>query len=289
MQDQVTGKIVSTLSIKLTAGEQQSIVRKETENTEAYDSFLKGWEQYVQQTPENFIRAITHFERAIDLDPNYSRAYAALSATYWQVWKRYWHRELGMESPHDPLFKAEEYLVDAKRKPTSLTLQVSTAMLSQQGEHDASLLEGNRAITFDPNDADGYVALAGALNLAGQYDEALELVQHAIRLNPYFPPAYLYELGLSQFGMDRFEKAALSFDKGTILNPDDRWSLRLLIATYGHLGRMTDAAKAMQLAEANWGGLDPLSISSVTFWYPFKNSKDKERLTEGLRKAGVPD
>ncbi len=288
LQDKVTSKIVATLAIKLTEIEQDQITHRETDNTAAYDFFLKGWEQYLLQTPESFRRAITLFEKAVELDPGYSRAYAALAATYWQVWKRYWHRELGMESPHDPLFRAEEYLVKAQQAPTSLALQVATAMLSQQGRHDEALAEGDRAITFDPNDANGYVALAGAYNLAGQPGRARGLVEKAIRLNPHFPPAYLYELGLAQFGEEDFDNAAVSLDKATTLNPDDRWSLRLLIATDGHLGRTRDAAKATKWAESSWGGLDPLNIGSVTFWYPFKERRDLERLVEGLQKAGVP-
>ena len=179
--------------------------------------------------------------------------------------------------------------MEAKRQPTSLALQVSTAMLSQQGHHDEALAEGQRAITLDPNDADGYVAHAGALNLAGQPSEAMEFVERAIRLNPSFPSNYYYELGLSQFSMDKFEDAAVSLNKATALNPDDRWSLRLLVATDGHLGRATDAANILKLAQSNWGGLDPLSIRSVLFWYPFKEARDRERLVVGLRKAGVPE
>jgi TolB-like protein/class 3 adenylate cyclase len=291
LQDKVTAKIVTVLAVKLAAGEQERIDRKETENTEAYDTFLKGWEHYQRQRPESFIQAIALFEKATKLDSDYSRAYAALSATYWQIWKRTWFGEIGRgwESLHEPQFLAEEFLEKAMLDPTPLALQIAAAMFSQQGRHADAINEGERAIALDPNDADSYVALSGALSLEGQFKKAQELIERAMRLNPHYPPSYLYELGLARFGMEQFAEAAISLEKATALNPDDRWSQRLLLAAYGHLDRGEDAAKIFKAAEKNWRGFDPLSVRGVAFWYPFKQPADAERLAEGLRRANVPD
>ncbi len=289
LQDKVARKIVTVLAVQLTAGEQERVARKETDNTEAYDVFLKGWDQYLRQTPEGLRKAITHFEKAVELDPNYSRAYAALSATYWQIQKRFWHVKFGFRQVHDALFNAEEFLEKSKRQPTALSHQVAVAMLSQQGRHTEAIAEGGQAIGIDPNDADSYVALAGALSLAGNPDQALQLVQKAMRLNPHYPPFYLYELGIAEFGMERFGKAAESLERASALNPDDRWSLRLLLATYGLLGRKEEAAGLLETVGTSWRGMDPLTVRSVAFWYPFKELADAERLAEGLRRAGVPD
>lgn len=291
LQDKVTSKIVISLAIRLTAGEQDQITHKETESTEAYDTFLKGWEQYLRQRPESFTQAIALFEKSVKLDPGYSRAYAALSATYWQVWKRNWYDKLGfkMDTYHEPQFRAEEFLEKALQDPTPLALQTVASMHAQQGHYAEAISEGERAIALDPNDADSYVALAGALNLAGQFEKSVALIKQAMRLNPLYPPSYLYELGLARFGLEQFAQAAVLLEKATALNPDDRWSLRLLLAAYGHLDRRENAEKIFEVAERNWRGFDPLSIRGVTFWYPFKRPADTKRLAEGLRKANVPD
>ena len=289
LQDKVTRKIVAVLAVQLTAGEQERVAHKETENAEAYDAVLKGWEQFHQPRPDTLEKAISYFEKATELDPDYSQAYAALAATYLQIWKRYWFAILGPGALHEPRFRAEEFLEKAMRNPTPLALQVAAAMFSQQGRHDDAIANGERSIALDPNDADSFVALAGALNLAGRPDEALGLIERAMRLNPRYPPSYLYELSLARFGMEQFDKAVVSLEKAAALNPDDRWSSRLLLATYGHLGRSKDAAKIFEAAEKNWRGFDPLTVRGVAFWYPFKEPADAERLAEGLRKAGVPD
>jgi TolB-like protein len=54
LQDKITQKIVSALAIKLTSGEQENIASKGTDNIEAYDTFLKGWQHYLRGTPEDF-------------------------------------------------------------------------------------------------------------------------------------------------------------------------------------------------------------------------------------------
>jgi tetratricopeptide (TPR) repeat protein len=289
LQDQVARKIVAVLAVQLTAGEQQRVARKETEVPEAYDAFLQGWQQYLRQTPDSLREAIAHFERAVELDPDYARAYAALSATYWQIQKRYWHTKFGFRNVHGARFRAEELLEKAQRQPTALSHQVATAMLSQQGRHTEAIAEGGKAIGVDPNDADSYVALAGALSIAGNSGEAAQLVKKAMRLNPHFPPFYLYELGLAEFGMGDFEKAAEALEEATALNPQDRWSYRLLLASYGHIGRAADAERILKISGKNWRGNDPITIRAIAFWYPFREAADRERLAAGLRKANVPD
>jgi adenylate cyclase len=290
LQDDIAGKITRTLAVQLTSKEQGQIAAKRTENPAAYDEFLKGWNKYLQQNPKAAREAIGHFERAIEMEPNYSRAYAALAATYWQVARRQWQEErFGLRSVHDARLKAEEYITKAQQSPTSLSHQVAAAILSQQGMHEEAIREGERAISMDPNDADAYVALAGALSLAGEPAKAAELILQGMRLNPFSPPYYFYELGLAQFGLGQFEKAAASLDRAIALNPDDRWSHRVLLAAYGHLGRIADAERIFSLAERNRQGLDPLSIRGTAFWYPFKKPADWERIATGLRLANVPE
>jgi TolB-like protein/class 3 adenylate cyclase len=289
LQDKVTSKIVATLAVTLTKGELERVGQKETDNTQAYDAFLKGWEQYLRQSPQGFRQAIALFKQAIKLDPQYSRAYAALSATYWHAWKNYLvDKTEYVTPPHQTRYDAENYLAKALEKPTPLALQISSAMHAQFGRHEQAIEEGERAIALDPNAPDGYVALAGAVNLAGQPEKALTLMERAMRLNPHYPPSYLQELALARFGLEDFEKAAIALQRSVTLNPDDRSSSRLLIATLGHLGRAQEAKTIIDRMDSSVA-FDLLSVRSVAYWYPFKNSADAERLAQGLRKAGVPD
>jgi tetratricopeptide (TPR) repeat protein len=293
-QDKVTRNVVTALAVELTKEDRERVARRGTENTQAYDVFLKGWQHYLRQTPEDFRAAIVQFKKAVELDPKYGRAYAALAATYWEASTRFWDAALGFSLPHSARFQAEQFLAKAMRDPTPLAHQVASAMLLHTQQHDEAIAEAKRAIASDPNDADGYVALAKALSFTGRASEALEQVERAIRLNPHYPPYYLYQLGLARFGMKRLDQAASSLERALMLNRDDYWSQRLLLATYGLLGRRTDAAKLLETIKGNeksgWLAVyDPLTIRASTYWYPFAERADIERFTEGLRKAGVPE
>jgi adenylate cyclase len=90
LQDEIVQKIVTTLKLQLTLQEQGFIVRKHTNNLEAYDAFLRGVEYFSHNTKETDAQARQLYEKAIALDPQYAEAYAWLSYTYWREWVTRW-------------------------------------------------------------------------------------------------------------------------------------------------------------------------------------------------------
>jgi adenylate cyclase len=285
----VARQIVSVLSVELTGEEEARLARQETDNPDAHDAFLRGWENYLSPTPETLRAAIAHFENATALDPEYGRAHAALAATYWQIARRWWHGHFDFANVHAAMTEAETRLARALRWETPLAHQVATSMLSQRGRHTAALAEGAKALALDPNDADSLVALAGALSLAGDPDQAMTLIQKAKRLNPRSPGHYFYEQGLAEFGLGNFSRALEALQEAVRLNPDDRWSKRLLVATHGHLGRLDAAEAIVAQNDESWYGTDPFTVRAVSYWYPYKQQSDRDRLVAGLLKAGLPD
>jgi tetratricopeptide (TPR) repeat protein len=160
-----------------------------------------------------------------------------------------------------------------------------------EARHQKAITEATRAIVLDANDPVGYVAMAKALIKAGSPAEGADSIKKAMRLDPHYPPGYLYHLGHAQFGMERFDEAAASLEQFTKLNPDNEYGFLLLAATYGHLGREQEAKSAIETfnglrAKAGWSR--PLTMEFVRLAWGFKERTDLERLREGLRKAGVP-
>jgi adenylate cyclase len=82
VQDDVTTHIVSALALNLNAGDRRSIAAEQTDNLEAYDSFLRGRELWFQTTKEANREAATLLRRAIELDPRFAPAYAFLGGSY---------------------------------------------------------------------------------------------------------------------------------------------------------------------------------------------------------------
>jgi tetratricopeptide (TPR) repeat protein len=295
LQDTVTRQVVKALSIELTRDDSERVARRGTENVQAYDLFLKGWERYLRQTPEDFRAAIIEFKKAAAVDPDYGRAHAALAAIYWESYTRYWSPAIGVGPRNaEGLYQAQQSLSQAMRAPTPLAHQVASAMLLHAQQQQDAIVEAKLAVASDPNDAGGYVALAGALSFVGKTSEAMEAINQAMRLNPHYPSSYLYQLGLAQFCANQLSEAAASLQQATAMNSVDYWSQRLLLATYGLLGQREDATKLLEvMKKGDQRGLnayfDPLTISAISYWYPFSIADQARRFADGLRRARVPE
>ncbi|MFX1555589.1 MAG: tetratricopeptide repeat protein [Promethearchaeota archaeon] len=158
-------------------------------------------------------------------------------------------------------------------------------------EFEEGIAEAQRAIALDPNDANSYRSMAWALIYAGRPKEALDFVQKAMRLDPHYPAVYLLDLGLANFHMEQFEEAATFFERAFKRNPENYWSLMLLAAAYGHLGRKQEATAAIEELE-KIGHMGELSVERISGWpisTRYKEPSDKDRFLEGLRKAGLPE
>jgi TolB-like protein len=127
IQDEVTRKIVTALSVQLTNNEQLSLSRNETLNVASYDEFLKGWERYWKFTRDDFAIAEIHFKKALQLDPDNSRAHAALALIYWKAWQLKWHENHG--TPHEGWRRANKEIELALKNPTPLAHSTKSAML----------------------------------------------------------------------------------------------------------------------------------------------------------------
>ena len=162
---------------------------------DADDAFLDGWERYQHYTRDNFIKAIPHFERALELDPGYARAHAALAAVYIESW---WNAWLIVDGGYrGSSERARKHLKEAMQDPTPLALRVASLMHIIAGEYDDAMAEAQRAVDLDPNDPNGYEAMAWVLIRVGRPAEALDFTKRAEKLDPQ--SRYLFRLGEAQF------------------------------------------------------------------------------------------
>jgi TolB-like protein/class 3 adenylate cyclase/Flp pilus assembly protein TadD len=291
LQDKITQKIVTALVVKLTPGEQEYVVRKETENTVAYDTLLKGWEHYRRFTPDDFAKALSYFEKAIELDPNYGRAHAALAQTYWRGLELGWRWQMGLGVGWaEGRILARKYLQTAMKYPTtSLVHQVASAMNLFRRKYDEAIYEANRAIALDPNDHRSHWIMAWALIYAGSPEDAVEFAKTAMRLDPHYAAPNLFLLGLAYFAMGQMEEAVNMFERAITHNPELRGLSAPLAAAYAHLGRDQEARLALVYYrnEWSWWGWSP-DLLRVMQFFPFKDPEVADRLADGLLKAGLP-
>ena len=288
LQDKITQKIFAALAVELSAGEKAKVGLKDTDNVEAYDAFLKGWELYRKWTPVDFHKSIPFFEKAIELDPSYGKAYAAIASVYTEGYQSAWDwsHVVGVSAEAMPGL-AGNYLKEALKYPTTLAYQVASKWYIILLFPEEAIVAAEKAIALDPNDAVGYSAMAGALIYSGKPEEAIEFVNKAIRLDPLNIANYFFTLGTANFGMEKYQDAVSFYEKAFKLNPELGLVQRAyLAASYVYLGREDKARAEMNIPEIR----DVRELYDLYVKYEgayYKNPEDAARLIDGLRKIGL--
>ena len=285
LQDQITKKIVSALAVKLVGNEQELLVQKGTDNVAAHDEFLKGWGHYLRLTPADFVKAAASFKKAIELDPNYGRAYAALALVCWTGTADLALLQGLAISWQEARLRSREYLQKAMKQPTSIAYNVSSQMYLYRRQPKEAISELERGLSLDPNDPSCHQSMGFALSMAGRPKEAIEYVNRGMRLDPHNPARYLTLLGMAHFCMGEFAEAAALTEKALRLNPENVGIGVQLAAFYGLLGRGQEARAALEAVRKKlWVG----SLELYMFYLPFSDRAVADRYAEGLLKAGLP-
>jgi adenylate cyclase len=279
LQDEVTQKIVSTLAVKLTKGEEDRLAGRYTDNLEAYDYALRGSEYYSRFTKEASAQAREMFQKAIQLDPDYALAYSRLGLTYLHEWTHGWSQ--------DPQLLGRAFELAQKAIALDDTLPEAHRVLGDvylwRKQHEEAIAELEKAISLNPNYADAIAGLGDVLNHAGNPEEAIRLVKRATRLNPHHHAWYFYVLGLSYISTERYEKAVEILKRGLIRNPDFMIIHLLLAGIYAEANRMEEAR--VEVEEVLRITPD-FSLEVFKEKAPFKDQARLDRFAEALRKAG---
>ena len=282
LQDQVRSRILSSLTARLAPNETARMAANQTVSTEAYDAFLQGMSYLRLYTRSGVENAHAHFSRAIELDPDYARAHAALAATYFLSKLRAWHVDLKW---HDPVQSIEQHLQLAMKRPGPLAHRVAAKLRLFQLRFDEAVSEAEQAVTLDPNDAESYASLAEILTFAGTPSDAIQAIDRAMRLDPHYPPNYLQLKGRAVFAIGDMAQAAELFDRARQRNPGiNAWELG---AAYGQLGEPEKAAREIDeyLRYREWG--DWRQVRHLLPYFPYRRSEDTKRFGTGLVKAGL--
>ena len=276
--------------MNLSAEEQEEIARGQSANIEAREAFQKGWEHYFRFTSAANAEAAELFKIAVELDPEYGRAYSALGMVYVRGCQWRWNADLGMTAEQANI-AAESYLSEGEARSSSLTNVAASQIHLYNERHDEAFTEASRAVALDPNNPEGYVAMALAMITTGRPEAGLEFVQTALRLNPNRPNHYAMAHGMAYFAMDDLQQAAAILQDALDRDPDAVELAPILAATYANLGRREDARTMLQ----KWRPDDSEAELDSTVWsyhfpYPFAvdESGVETRLNDGLKIAGLP-
>jgi tetratricopeptide (TPR) repeat protein len=174
------------LNLELATSEITDIEVAETQSVEAYESFSRGMINLRTGSRDSLDRAIHYFEKASELDPNYAGAWAALSAAY--------DLKGGFLSIPELSYKAVEFAQKAiKLNPRlSHAHQFLGGAYNTLGRYDEAIQEINEAVRLEPDNAGARGSLARAYWIGkGMVEEAIVELEHAVSINPQAGYSYL--------------------------------------------------------------------------------------------------
>jgi TolB-like protein/rhodanese-related sulfurtransferase len=290
VQDQVTQRVVLALAGQLTVERLLREARQQTHSPEAYDALLRALEYMRTYTRENLAIALGYLEQALELDPDYPRVHAELGGLYWSIANDGWGTSFGLS--YDEAFtKAKQHLKKAMRVPSPRAHQFISKSHSNEGRYDEAIAEAKKMIALNPNHVLGYETLGRALNKAGRASEGVEAMKMAMRLDPRGDDQgwVSYRLGEALYLSGQFDAAAEAFARSAERNQNE-WSYAFLAASHAQAERQEQAKTALAtfdriMADA---GEEPYTVAKVEGW-AFKFQRDRARVQEGFRKAGMPE
>jgi adenylate cyclase len=284
VQDDVTRRIVDALEVTLSPAEKARLADGGTSDVDAYDQLLRAREFLIGETKnrETFERSVEFITRAIELDPDYSLAYACLAWAYVLEYQNRW------SSNSDDSLRLAKLNVDRaiEKDPNEPLARVAASMIATLGQDfERAKSEADLALVFNPNSAEAYACLGNICTFLGRPLEAIPLIERAILLDPAYDQQYLHLLGVANLLAGKYETAAAALRQRILLVPWTDFSRAALASALGHLGDLDEARRI-------WGELEQInpqySFDGHFGRLPYKNPEDVRRIADGLAKAGLP-
>ncbi len=241
VQDEITLAVIDALKLKLLGNTKASILKRETENTEAYKAYLRG--RYLRYAKNDHSGAALAYEEAVRLDPSHAPSWVGLAETY--VLQAHY----GLILPREACLKANSALETAQKiqgeSAEALYVRGFEAFVERDWTRcDASYRRANQ---LDPNNSRA-LGTFGVINcLVGRVDEALLLFESARNADPL--AAYPYAMtGTGLVASKRLEESMPFFEQAFTFERDHPLTLWAYSVGCVGLERFEDGIAAAQRA-----------------------------------------
>jgi len=215
VQDEIAQAIVSALKVTLNGSEQSSLAQHSTDNVEAYNKYLLGRHLWNRRTTQSLLDAVAPLQEAVELDPQYDQAWAALADTY-VLLPEY---RGGSIAEYIPLARqaAERALA---LNPDSARALTTLAYIKAQYDYDFPGANDDfaRAVELEPGYATGHQWYSEILAVQRRFDEALEQIELAIEADPQSVIVANVK-GMTLMFVGRLDEAAAQFEASRVLDP----------------------------------------------------------------------
>jgi TolB-like protein/Flp pilus assembly protein TadD len=281
VEDSISEQVARALTLKLKGQDKKRLARHETDNFEAYQLYLKGRYHWAKRISEGTRLAAEQFRAAIDLDPNYTRAYAGLADCYTQL---AWLRAL---PPTEVFPVAKAAALRALELDSSLAeAHASLAWINLLYDLDYEAAEQgfNRSLELNPNYSVAHIWYGVFFIATGRFSDALGEVNKALKLDPLSPIINAVD-GWPFYFMRNYQQAVHCYKKAIELEPKSLPAHYLLAATYGQFNLGDKAVAEMQTVRTLDESSLTLSGLAEAYAVAGQESEAQNMLTEMDRMA----
>jgi eukaryotic-like serine/threonine-protein kinase len=274
IQNDISRNVVDALKIQLGSQEAQRLVKRPTQNPEAYDAYLLGRFELNKFTEDGFTNSLAHFQQAIDLDPKFALAYASLAEAYNTI--GYW----GYLPPKEAFPQAKQAAQQALNIDPDLA-EAHTALgyaeFQYEWDFNGAEMEFEEAIQLNPNSVSTRLRYFEYLSDFQRMDEAQEQLERARELDPLSLEIAFFFAAESFFARD-FDRAMEQLEKTISMDPNNAWAYHLLGAVFYKKNMPAQAFTAHEKSNNLEG------IFSDTEMADMKNAYETAGLTAYFRK-----
>jgi DNA-binding winged helix-turn-helix (wHTH) protein/TolB-like protein/Tfp pilus assembly protein PilF len=280
LQDEIVPKLLQILPAKVSEAELRRVARHHTRSLEAYEFYQRGQMALLARQQEENEQAREMFRRAIELDPSFALAYAALAQTYAADHRNQWtsNRAAALERAFELARSAHELNPDVRE-----TYWVLAFVHLERGQHKQALAYLDTALRLYPSFADAYAFMGGIHAYLGQPAQTLPLLRTAIRLNPDAGYLYYLILGRAYFGLGDTEQARINLERAIMRNPVNLEARVYAAAVQVSAGNKSDAAWEAEEIRT----LQPdFTTRTWLATHPLRDAKTQARLVATLAELG---
>jgi len=273
IQDEISRSITEALRIELMGKEKVFLVKRYTENLEAYNLYLKGRYFWNKRTEEGYKKSLEYFKQAIEKDPTYALAYAGI-ADYYNLLGYYDYLP-----PKEVFPRAEAAAKKALRIDDTLAeAHNSLAFVKENYDWDweGAEREYKRAIEFNPSYATAHQWYAGYLGAMGRHNESIAANKRAQELDP-LSPIIGADLGMNFISARQYDQAIEEFEKVLEMDPDYVVAHFFLGLAYAGKKMYDEAIAEAQKALELSGGDDSLIKVFLGVIYSLSGRKDEAK------------
>jgi adenylate cyclase len=283
LQDEITERVLTAINVTLVAGEQARVWHRTLKPLKALELFYKGVHAFLTMEPAEVARARQLFMKVAEMCPDASAGPTWVALTYWVDIQRGWS-----ESPDESRALARKFAeaADAMEYSDGQAQTVLSHVYLMEGDLDAALAAGHRAVSNRPACANANGFYANVLHYSGAYEDAIRHMDLAMRFQPLHSPFFRNVLAASYLAKGLSDRAVEIAQQVLEIAPKDLVAQLIMTSAHMRAGR-TDLAHRVATEIRQ---LDPaFSVKRFLATQYYRDERFLEEFSSSLRESGLPD